>query len=266
MNVSRSSSTLTMEITAQLVMSIRDKTGVSMMACKKALLEADGNEEKAIEILRKRGEMKSAEKSDRATKEGAVAIAMKNGKACIASLRCETDFVSRNADFQKLAQAVAKAYLEKGSSAQASNEAMVQEAVNKLGENIQLGEFFVIEAPVIGGYVHTNFKIGTLVGLEKGTVEQARDVAMHAAAMNPKVKYPEDVSGEVIAKEKEIWSAQLAQEKKPAHILENILKGKEKKFREENALSSQVFVKDNTKTVGQYLGDAKIVQYVRLSI
>lgn len=255
-----------MIITASLVMSLRDKTGVSMMACKKALLEADGIEEKAIEILRKRGEMKSAEKSDRATKEGFVAIAMQTGKACIASLRCETDFVGRNEGFQKLSQTVARAFLEKGAGALGENEALVKEAVNKLGENIQLGEFQVIEAAVIGGYVHTNFKIGTLVGLDKGTTDQARDVAMHAAAMNPKVKYPEEVTSEVIAKEKEIWNAQLAQEKKPPNILENILKGKEKKFRDENALSSQIFVKDNSKTVGQYLGDAKIVQYVRMAI
>lgn len=255
-----------MLITASLVMSLRDKTGVSMMACKKALLEASGDEDKAIEILRKRGEMKSSEKSDRATKEGVVATKIEGSKACIAALRCETDFVARNADFQRLAQQVVDGYFAKGEAAQTENEAMVKEAVNKLGENILISPFQIIEAPVIGGYVHSNFKIGTLIGLDKGSVEQARDVAMHAAAMNPKVKYPEDISSEVIAKEKEIWNAQLAQEKKPTNILENILKGKEKKFREENALSSQMFVKDNSKTVDQYLGDAKIIQYVRLAI
>jgi elongation factor Ts len=187
-------------------------------------------------------------------------------KGAIVSVRCETDFVSRNTDFQKLAKDVAEAYLQKGQESQASNEAKVKAAVNTLGENIQLGECSVIEAPVIGGYVHTNFKVGVLVGLDKGTVEQARDIAMHAAAMNPKVKYPEEVNADVIAKEKEIWKAQLEQEKKPANILENIMKGKEKKFREESALSSQMFVKDNSKTVSQYLAGAKIVQYVRMII
>lgn len=237
-----------------------------MMAVKKALVEANGDEDKAIEILRMRGEAKSAEKADRATGEGVAAISIKGNKACISTLRCETDFVARNEDYVKLAQAVADRYLEKGEAAQAENESAVKEAVNTLGENIQLGEHAFIEAPVIGGYVHSNRKIAVLIGLSAGSEEKARDVAMHAAAMNPLVKNPEEISADVIAKEKEIWTEQLKAEGKAADKIPMIMIGKEKKFREEGALSSQIFVKDNTLTVGKYLGDAKVVEYVRMKI
>lgn len=237
-----------------------------MMAVKKALVEAGGDEEKAIEILRKRGEAKSAEKSDRETGEGAVAISIQGNKACIAALRCETDFVARNDDFVKLAQDVADKYLEKGEAAQEENESMVREAVNTLGENIQIGEYVLVNAPVIGGYVHSNRKIGVLIGLSGGSEDKAKDVAMHAAAMNPLVKNPTEVSDELVAKEREIWVEQLKNEGKPENIMDNILKGKEKKFREESALTAQVFVKDNNVTVGQFLEGAEVAEYVRIKI
>lgn len=255
-----------MEISAKAVMDLRNKTGVSMMAVKKALVEAGGDEDKAIEILRKRGETKSSEKADRAASEGVVAMAIKGNKACLSSVHCETDFVARNEDFVKLAQTIADRFLEKGDAAQAENEKAAQDAVNTLGENIQLGQHVMIEAPVIGGYIHTNRKIGVLVGLSHGTEEKARDVAMHAAAMSPAVKHPHDISMEMVTKEREIWVEQLKAEGKPENIVENILKGKEKKFREEGALSSQVFVKDNSITVGQYLDGSELVEYVRLKI
>jgi len=255
-----------MEISAKAVMDLRNKTGVSMMAVKKALMEADGDEDKAIEILRKRGETKSSEKADRMTGEGAVALSIKGNKACITELRCETDFVARNEAFVKLAQDMADRFLAEGDAAKDKNEAMVKDAVNTLGENIQLGEFRIIEAPVIGGYIHSNRKIGVLIGLEGGNEEKARDVAMHAAAMNPVVVSPHEISAELIAKEKEIWAEQLKAEGKPEAMLENIMKGKEKKFREEGALVSQTFVKDGGMTVGEYLNEAKVLSYVRMKI
>lgn len=254
------------DISAKQVMELRAKTGVSMMACKKALVEAEGNEEKAIEILRKRGEAKSADKADRATREGAVCIKIEDGKACISSLHCETDFVARNEAFQELAQTICDNYFAEGEGAQEKNENMVKEAINTLGENIQLGTFEFIEAPVLGGYVHTNGKVGVVVGADKGEEEKLRDVAMHAAAMNPAVTSPEEVTDELIAKEKEIWTEQLKSEGKPENILEGILAGKEKKFREEGALLTQPFVKDPSMKVQDYLGDASVVGYVRLAI
>ncbi|MDP3976353.1 MAG: translation elongation factor Ts [bacterium] len=254
------------EISAKAVMDLRDKTGVAMMACKKALVEAGGDEEKAIEILRKRGEAKSGEKADRATGEGAIAVKIGGGKAAMASVRCETDFVGRNEDFRALATKVASLVFENGQTGWSEAEGLVKEAVNTLGENIQLGEWKQVEAPVLGSYVHTNGKIGVLIGLDGGSEEQAKDVAMHAAAMNPKVISPTDVTDELVAKEKEIWTEQLKNEGKPANIIDNILKGKEKKFREESALISQAFVKDSDKTVGGYLGGVKVVGYVRMGI
>jgi elongation factor Ts len=255
-----------MDISASVVMALRNKTGVSMMACKKALVEANGDEDKAIEILRKRGEAKSADKADRSTSEGAVAIAQGSGKACIAVIRCETDFVARNDDFVKLAQDIADRYLAQGSDAQAVNEKAVSDAVNTLGENIQLGGFAIVQAPITGGYVHSNRKIGVLVGLEGSDEEKAKDVAMHAAAMNPAVISPDEISDELIAKEKEIWIELLKKEGKPENIMENILKGKEKKFREEGALVTQSFVKNQEQTVQQFLGSGKVLEYVRMSV
>lgn len=255
-----------MEITAKQVMALRDKTGVSMMAVKKALQESGGDEDKAIEILRKRGEAKSSEKADRAVREGVIAMKIMGGKGVLSSLRCETDFVARNTDFIALAQRVCDRYFDQGELASGENEAEVKAAVNTLGENIQLGERTQVEGSVVSGYVHSNRKIAVLIGLEGGTEDQARDTAMHAAAMNPKVKYPDEVSAEVIAKEKEIWAEQLKTEGKAPDKIPMIMIGKEKKFREESALVSQPFVKDNSKTVGQFLGNAKITQYVRMVI
>lgn len=247
-------------------MALRDKTGVSMMAVKKALVEANGDEDKAIEILRKRGEAKSADKADRQAGEGAIGIKIEGSKGCLAVVRCETDFVARNDDFKAIVQNITDNYFNKGEGSQEENEGIVKGAVNTLGENIQLGGHTLIESPIIGGYVHSNGKIAVLIGLEGGDAEKARDVAMHAAAMNPSVVSPDEITDELVAKEKDIWADQLKNEGKPENMLENIMKGKEKKFREENALISQAFVKDSSMTVGGFLGDAKVVEYVRMTI
>jgi elongation factor Ts len=255
-------------VTPAQVAALRARTGVPMMAVKQALEEANGNEEKAIEILRKRGIAQAVKKADRAQREGALFIASKDDKAAIVSLRCETDFVGRNADFQALGEKLAKTALEKGvDAAKAEADKIVPEAVQKLGENIALGEVQEVAAPAIGSYVHSNRKIAVVVGLDKpGTSVAAKDTAMHAAAMNPAYVYPDDVPEEALVKEREIWREQLKNEKKPEAILDKIMLGKEKKFREENALAKQPFVKDNTKTVEQYLAGSKIVAYERLVI
>lgn len=255
-----------MEISAKTVMQLREKTGVAMMACKKALVEAEGDEEKAIEILRKKGEAKSASKADRATGEGAVGVKIEGGKGVMTSISCETDFVARNDDFKALVDKVTANFFEKGEDAQAENEQMVKDAVITLGENLQLGELKTVEAATVGGYVHTTGKIGVLIGLTGGTEDQAKDVAMHAAAMNPMVVNPEEVTEELIAKEKEIWADQLKQEGKPEDMIEKIMLGKEKKFREEGALMAQPFVKDSSKKVSEFLGDASVASYSRLTI
>ena len=254
-------------ITAQAVQSLRARTGVSILACKQALEEAGGNEEKAIEILRKRGIAQAVKKADRDQTEGAIFIESAAGKAAIVLLKCETDFVARDAGFRALGQELAKELLNKGSdAAKKLGEEKIPDAVNKLGENVSVGESILVDAPVIGTYVHSNSKIGVIIGLDKGSADAAKDVAMHAAAMNPLYTTPEEVPESAVSKEKEIWKDQLAKEGKPAQIMEKIMMGKEKKFREENALIKQPFVKDSSKSVEQYLGGAKVTSYMRVAI
>jgi elongation factor Ts len=182
-------------------------------------------------------------------------------------LQCETDFVARSDGFAALGQELADTLL-KGDRAKAEELAAkkIPEAVQKLGEHISVAEMLFVEANVLGTYVHSNEKIGVVIGLEGGSRELARDVAMHAAAMNPLYAHPEEVTTESVEKEKEIWKEQLAKEGKPAQIMDKIMLGKEKKFREENALVTQPFVKDPSKSVRDFLGKATVTAYVRLSV
>jgi elongation factor Ts len=255
-------------ISAQAVAELRARTGVSILACKQALEEAEGDQEKAIEILRKRGMAQAVKKADRDQSEGAFFIASSAAKAACVQLKCETDFVARSDDFIAIGEKIAKAYHDGGeSSMKAEAEALLPAAVQKLGENITLGETSIVEAASVGSYVHSNRKIAVLVGLDSASkVDMAKDVAMHAAAMNPLYVKAEDVPADVVLKEKEIWKEQMKDDKKPAEILEKIMLGKEKKFREENALLKQAFVKDSQKTVEQYLEGAGVSAYVRMSI
>lgn len=253
-----------MAISAQMVKELRDRTGVAMMACKKALEEANGDMDAAIEILRKRGASKAADKADRSTSEGSIAI---SGRAMV-KLLCETDFVGKNENFVALSQDLAdKADSDGADGAKSHFEDVKTDKIQEIGENIVLDAVETIEGgSTVAGYVHSNGKIGVLVALDGGTEEQAKDVAMHAAAMDPLVANPEDVSQDLIDKEMEIAKAQLLEEGKPENIIDNILAGKTKKFCAERALSSQAFVKDPSMTVQEYLGDAKLVGFVRAAI
>lgn len=254
-------------ISASAVASLRARTGVSMLACKEALEEAGGDEEKAIELLRKRGLSQAAKKADRDQKEGLVFIKESGAKAAVVLIRCETDFVARDANFQNAGNAIAEEALNAGEdAAKAVAEKLLPELVQKLGENITLGNVYVVEGKVLGTYLHSNAKIGVVVALDGGTAEHARDTAMHAAAFNPGVVSPDDVTEDSVKKEKDIWAEQLAKEGKPAPIMEKIMLGKEKKFREENALLTQAFAKDPSKTVQQYLAGNNVTAYVRVSV
>jgi elongation factor Ts len=253
-------------ISAAAVASLRARTGVSILECKKALEEAGGDEELAIEILRKRGEAQAVKKADRMQGEGFVFAAQSGNKVAMVLLRCETDFVARNEGFQKLGKEMAELALAKGEGAADEISQKLTSAVQQLGENITLGELKVVEGKVTGTYVHSNGKIGVVVAMDGGSAEAAKDAAMHAAAMSPTYISPEEVTAEAVAKEKEIWTEQLTKEGKPAAIQEKIMLGKEKKFREENALLTQPFVKDPSKTVRDSLGGANVTAYVRLSV
>lgn len=256
-----------MPVSPSAVSSLRSRTGVGILACKEALEEAKGDEEKAIELLRKRGIAQAAKKAARDQMEGLVFLKEGEGKAALLLLRSETDFVARDENFQSLGRRLTDLLFTQGQTAMEAEAASALPAlVQKTGENISIGEAHVVEATVLGCYLHTNAKIGVAIGLRSGERERARDVAMHAAAMNPLYVRPEEAPADLLMKERDIWKEQFAKEGKPAQIVEKIMAGKEKKFREEHALLAQPFAKDPTKTVGQYLGGAEVTAYVRVSV
>ena len=259
-----------MDISAKVVMDLRAKTGVSMMACKKALIEAGGNEEAAIEILRKSGEAKALSKSDRETHEGIIAafVTSDSKKGVLTQVLCETDFVARSDDFVNLVDEVTKHAVEAG--AETAKEAAVekvQQAVIKLGENIQLENVAELTGDYVGSYVHANNKVGAIVSFSGAISEEtARDVAMQVVAAQPQVVNPDDMDMALLEKEAEIAKEQLRKEGKLEAMLDQIIQGKLKKFKEENALVTQAFIKDPSKQVKDILGGAKIEKFVRFAV
>lgn len=238
-------------------MELRQKTGVSMMACKSALQEAEGDGEKAIEILRKKGAMAAEKKSGRETSEGAIAT---SGRA-IASVRCETDFVARSEDFRKFVQDLADK-VEKNGIEKAKDwfEDKKNEMIAVIGENLSLGDVATVPGgDVVGSYIHSNAKVASVVALTGGTEEVARNIAMHIVANSPRVIEPADVDNKEVEKEKEIWKEQLKQEGKPEEIVEKILLGKEKKYREEQAVQTQPFVKNPDMLVKEYVASENAI-------
>ncbi|UOY07897.1 translation elongation factor Ts [Muricauda sp. SCSIO 64092] len=253
-------------ITAADVNKLRKMTGAGMMDCKKALVEAEGDFEKAIEILRKKGQKVAAKRADRDSSEGA-AIAKVNGdntSGVIISLNCETDFVAKNDSFVGLANELADLALgfdSKDDFLAASYNGMsvsekLTEQTGVIGEKIEIGSFEKLNAPFVGSYIHAGNKIATLVGLSanvNGADVAAKDVAMQAAAMNPVALNEEGVDQSIIDKEIEIAKDQLRQEGKPEAMLDNIAKGKLKRFFKDNTLVNQTFIKDSKQSVAQYV-------------
>jgi len=257
-----------MTVSIEDIKKLREATGVSMSACKKALEEADADFDKAIDVLRKKGEAKAADRSERTTANGVISIKSKDGKAAMVELLCETDFVSRGDDFLALADDLSDKLLKGEISPDDREIPEIKEAVMKMGENIKIGEMKLIEGENLGDYVHTNKKIGVVVSMTKGDDTLAKDIAMHIAATDPKFLSPDDVDDELVEKEKSIWTEQLAKEGKPEEIIGKIMMGKEKKFREESALLKQAFVKDPDKLIENLLAEqeAAINEFIRFSI
>lgn len=251
-----------MAISAADVKILRERTGVGMLACKNALEEAKGDIELAIELLRKRGEMKAASKAERETREGAIAI---SGKAIVKVL-CETDFVARNEGFVALVEEIAAKANTKGvDAAKEYFESIKTDKMQEIGENLVFAQVEVLSGPVVSGYVHSNRKVAALIALDGSDEQHARDAAMHATAMAPIVATPEEVPAELIANEERIAREELIAAGKPANIIDNIVAGKIKKFCADRALTSQQFVKNPEQTVGQYLG-ANVIGYVRVEV
>ncbi len=256
-----------MPIDLKLITQLREATGAGLNDCKTTLEEAGGDLDKAIELMRKKGEIKAAKKADRVVKEGVVALAGDNKRCAVVALACETDFVSRGDEFRAVAQELADKLLSSDAdSFQTEAEAKVKDLVLKIGENIQLAGSGIYEGEMIGRYLHANKKVAGIIVLKGADQAVADDVAMQIVAMSPKWLKPEMVEIEVIEKEKEIYREQLKNENKPEAIWDKIIDGKLAKFYEEYCLINQAFIKDEDKKVKDLLGDAEIIDWARFQV
>lgn len=264
-------------ISAALVKELRDRTGLGMMECKKALTEAGGDIDAAIEELRKNSGMKAAKKAGRTAAEGVVAVRVaEDGSFGMAvEVNSETDFAARDEGFLAfVAQVADKAFADRQTDVAALMDGELNQArealVQKIGENIGVRrvETLSSEDGVVGNYVHSNNRIGVLVALKGGDAELAKEIAMHVAAVNPQVVRGDDMPAEILEKEKEIIKAQPDMEGKPAEIVEKMMVGRIKKFLKENSLVEQPFVKNPEVTVGNLAKEAgaEVVAFVRYEV
>ena len=260
---------------------LRDKTGAGISDCKKALEEAGGDKEKAIEILRKKGIAKAAKRGDRDAREGIVMVASNEAgdEGYIIEVNSETDFVARNEKFRQFADNALN-IIKDGKIADLDdllNQRMadghsvlenLESLSGVIGEKLSIKRCGVLtSAGTVGAYSHMGGRIGVLVALNKPNQEElARDIAMQIAAINPKYISPVDAPAEEIAKEKEIYAEQLRKEGKPDNMIEKISEGKLNKYYEEVCLVKQEYIKDDKKKVGDILGDVKVENFIRYSL
>jgi len=270
------------KVTAAEVNKLRKTTGAGMMDCKKALVEAEGNFEEAIDILRKKGQKVAAKRADRESTEGAAIAKVNDNKTVGVSivLGCETDFVGKNDSFVSLANEFAELALNCSSKEEllaadfngitVADKLIEQTGV--IGEKLQINSFEKVEAAFVGSYIHAGNKIATIVGLSsasEGADVVAKDVAMQAAAMNPIALNENEVDASIIEKEIEIAKDQLRAEGKPEAMLENIAKGKIKRFFKDNTLVNQAFIKDSKQSVADYvktIGDVSVTGFKRVAL
>jgi elongation factor Ts len=264
-------------MSAALIKELRERTGLGLLECKKALAAASGDVEKAIEEMRKSSGMKAAKKAGRTAADGVVVarVADDGSFGVIVEVNSETDFVARDENFLGFVNSVVDAAFANkqtdvatlmAGDLEASREALVQ----KIGENISVRRIELVNADsgVVGFYVHGNSRIAVLVELKAGDQDLAKDIAMHVAAVNPQVVAPKDMPAEVIAKETEIYTAQAQESGKPAEIIEKMIGGRIKKFLAENSLTEQSFVKDPDVTVGKLASaaGAEVVSFTRFEV
>lgn len=264
-------------MSAALVKELRERTGLGLLECKKALKTAGGDVEAAIEELRKSSGMKAAKKAGRTAADGVVSVRLADDGSygVLVEVNSETDFAARDDGFLGfVAKVVDGAFTNKQTDVQqlmageleSAREALVQ----KIGENIGVRRIALLDADagVVGSYVHGNNRIGVLVALKGGDQDLARDVAMHVAAVNPQVVSADDMPEDLVAKEKEIFTAQAQDSGKPPEIIEKMIGGRIKKFLSENSLLEQAFVKDPDVTVGKLVSNAgaEVVSFVRFEV
>ena len=276
----------TATITAQDINKLRQATGAGMMDCRKALTETNGDFEEAIDWLRKQGQKVAAKRSDREAKEGVVVAktTFDNKTGIVLTISCETDFVSKNADFVAFATSIADAAIANNvKSAEELNEVtvngvkvadMINDKLTSISEKIGVSRFERIEAPYVASYIHGANRMGVLVGLNKESAEAGKDIAMQIAAMNPLAVDPSSIPSTTVERERAIVTEQIASDPKmagkPAEMIAKIAEGKLNAFFKENTLAAQLFVKDNSKTVSDYLksidSELKVIEFKRVAL
>lgn len=266
------------EVTAAMVKELRERTGAGMMDCKKALTEANGDIELAIDNMRKSGQAKAAKKAGRIAAEGVIIAKAAGGVAVMVELNCETDFVAKDVSFRAFGDKVAEIALagkisdlevlkEADFGAGESVQVTLNNLIAKIGENMNLRRVIIIEGENLGTYVHSA-RIGVVTKLVGGDEELAKDLAMHVAANSPQFVKPEDVSAEVVAHEREIQVEIAINSGKPKEIAEKMVEGRMKKFTGEISLTGQQFVKDPSITVADLLKQkgADVVDFTRFEV
>ena len=261
-------------ISASQVKELREKTGLGLMDCKKALEDAEGNLDKAIEELRKTSGVKASKKSGRSAADGLIAIKNIEDQIFMIEVNCETDFVARDDSFVEFTSQTLKSYSENPDKTlqelmDDGIEDNREKIVQKLGENIVVRRVAKTESSTItGSYLHSNSKIGCIVSLEGGSHDLAIDIAMHAAATDPLAVSPADIPSELVEKEREIYKAQSEDSGKPPEIIEKMIEGKVSKFLAEVSLTEQDFVKDPNTKINQLLKEnsASILNFTRFEV
>lgn len=268
-----------MAVTAKLVKELRERTGAGMMECKKALVEANADIEKAIDVMRKAGQAKADKKASRIAADGVISVKEADGKAVLVEVNCETDFVARDENFTQFVDQVTEAVLVSGVTDKAEINTLTlasgetvedscKALINKIGEKIEVRRAVITSnAENVAAYSHGG-RIAVIVEIEGGNSSIAKDIAMHIAASNPMVISGSDVPEEIVSKEKEIFIAQAQDSGKPANIIEKMVEGKIRKFLDEQSLEGQAFIKDPSTKVGKLLKDqnAKVVAFTRYAV
>lgn len=265
-----------MEIKASQVKELRDMTGVAMMDCKKALVECEGDIEKALDLLRSNSALKAEKKSSRVAADGILVASVNEDYATLVELNSETDFAAKDANFLSFGEKV-KEYVSKNKIFDTSTlvESSLEEdrktLVQTIGENIQIRRVVTLEydsSMDIGVYIHSDSKLGSLVVVKDGSNEIAKDIAMHVSAFNPLCLSQDDIDQDVLEREKAIYQNQAQDSGKPQEIMDKMVEGKIKRFLSEVSLISQNFVKDPDITVQEYLekDGATIVSFTRLKV
>ena len=263
-----------MSISASDVKNLREKTGLGMMECKKALEEAKGDAELAITNLRKNSALKAEKKSSRTAVEGVILSSTENSKnSILVEINCETDFVAKDESFLKFTEEVMETCINSSGESlesllSSSLEEKRQNLVQKIGENIVIRRKFNISASFVYSYIHGNKKIGVLLSLEKDNEDLGKDLAMHIAASNPLALNSEDISKDVVEKEKEIIEAQVSDSDKPQEIIEKMISGRLNKFLSEVSLVDQPFVKDPSIKISELLknNDNSVLDFIRYEV